>query len=118
MFTFLLELSRTLKQRRRLGVIASGLLLLGSVLACRFPEVMANELEQGPPTPPREVSPGGKPTPQAAAEPDETLLALGDLFDAEGRLPLETALQVFAGTVAPLPGVTPRSLPGENQGAA
>lgn len=118
MGAFFLELSRTLKQRRRLGVVVSGLLLLGSVLACRFPEVMANELGQGSPTPPRQVIPESNPTPQVAAEPDETLLALGDLFDAEGRLPLETALEIFAGTVAPLPGVTPRTLPGENQGAA
>ena len=58
------------------------------------------------------------PTVPPAGEPDETLLALGSLFDEEGRFPVQAAQEIFAAAVAPLPGVTPRELPGTNKGAA
>lgn len=56
--------------------------------------------------------PAGGPTSDTGpAEPSEALLALGELLDDEGRLPLDVAQQVFAAEVAPLPGVEPLELP-------
>lgn len=54
------------------------------------------------------------PTPLPVREPDEALLAIGDLVDEEGRLPVNVAMEIFAGHVAPLPGVSPRRLPGDS----
>jgi hypothetical protein len=62
-----------------------------------------------PPAAPAHPLPGGP--------PNETLLAFGELLDEEGRLSLETALAVFAGSVAPLPGVVPQQLPGDDAAA-
>ena len=55
-------------------------------------------------------------TPQPPWEPDETLLAFGELLEEDGSLPLATALEILAGTGIPLPGIPPRTLPGENLG--
>jgi len=74
------------------------------------------------PNPAREPSPtlapAATPTPLPSGPPDQTLLALGELVDEEGRLPVQTAMEIFAAYVAPLPGVTPRQLPGENPSPA
>ena len=109
--------SRSLRSHRQWA--AAALLLLASAVACN----LLNRLAAGrpPDTPtsgPDVVAPPTEPGPLPRGEPDKTLLALGELFDEEGRLPLETALEIFSGTVAPLPGTAPRTLPGENQGAA
>lgn len=64
------------------------------------------------------LPPALTPTPLPAGEPDEAVLALNELLDEEGRLPLETALEIFAAHAGPLPGVTPRALPGANAGRA
>ncbi|WBB48611.1 hypothetical protein O3597_26625 [Verrucosispora sp. WMMA2044] len=47
---------------------------------------------------------GGDPV---EARPDPGLLALGELLDARGALPVEQALRMVAGLVEPLPGVEP-----------
>lgn len=62
------------------------------------------------------AAPRGTPTPLPAGPPDPALLAYGELLDEEGRLPLDTALELFAAYIAPLPGVTPRSLPAGEPG--
>lgn len=62
------------------------------------------------------LTPALTPTPLPAGPPDEAVLALNELLDEEGRLPLETALGIFAAHVGPLPGVTPRPLPGDTAG--
>ena len=49
-------------------------------------------------------------------EPDKTLIALEGLLEEDGSLPLNTALEILAGAGIPLPGISPRTLPGENLG--
>lgn len=61
---------------------------------------------------------GTKPSPDAsssprAAVPDPALLALAELLDDEGALPVETAQRIVAATVAPIEGVEPLTLDGE-----
>ncbi|HEX6969752.1 MAG TPA: hypothetical protein VF174_13205 [Micromonosporaceae bacterium] len=55
----------------------------------------------------------GDPSPSRAAVPDPALVALGELLDDEGTLPLDAAQRVFATTVAPIEGVAPLTLAGE-----
>ncbi|MGC5029354.1 hypothetical protein [Micromonospora sp. DT229] len=46
------------------------------------------------------------------ARPDPALLALGELLDADGTLPVDQAQRMVAGLVEPLPGVEPWTIPG------
>ncbi|MCM8748026.1 hypothetical protein NET02_02580 [Thermomicrobiaceae bacterium CFH 74404] len=78
----------------------------------RVAEARPSPVSAGTPAP----TPALTPTPMPAGPPDEAVLALNELLDEEGRLPLETALEIFAAHVGPLPGVTPRPLPGDNAG--
>ncbi len=86
------------------------------------PATTAVAAVQGGPSPTLEGSPtlgpAATPTPLPAGPPDDTLLALGELMDDEGRLPVQVAMEIFAAYVAPLPGVAPRRLPGESTSSA
>ena len=93
-----------------------GTLLPGLLAACQRPPTPAPTMNT--PTSPPPSSPTATFTmpPQPPPEPDETLLAFGELLEEDGSLPLATALEILAGAGIPLPGVPSRTLPGGNLG--
>ncbi len=93
-----------------------GLFLLALPAACQRSPTPTPNVSPPAATPSTPLTATATSTPPPHEAFDETLLAFGQLLEEDGSLPLATALEILAGAGIPLPGIPPRTLPGENLG--